>query len=140
MRRGRCRISSMGGCEIDRVCTPQQQERASVRTVACRGRNERNAIARLLERDGGRDGPEPSSAPRGSAEPVREREPAVSSQRIHYGLKVMPAPGTCDDTMTVPRRPACRHESESMIQTLRSLTEEEDRKCLMGDGVWAGAR
>ena len=86
MRRGRCRISSVGVVKSTVPARPQQQERASVRTVACRGRNERNAIARLLERDGGRDGLEPSSAPRGSAEPVREREPAVSSQRIHYGL------------------------------------------------------
>jgi hypothetical protein len=31
------------------------------------------------------DAPNPNSAPRGSAEPVHEREPAVSSQRIHYG-------------------------------------------------------
>ena len=42
--------------------------------------------------------------------------------------------------MIVPRQTAYRHGSESMIQTLRSLTEEEYRNCLMGQDVWAGAR
>jgi hypothetical protein len=56
------------------------------------------------------------------------------------GVKLMASPMSCDDTMIVPRRAACRHESESMIQTLRSLTEEEHRKCLVRENAWAGER
>jgi hypothetical protein len=56
------------------------------------------------------------------------------------GLKLMASPMRCDDTMIVPRRAACRHGNESMIQMLRSLTEEDHRQCLVGESAWDGER
>jgi hypothetical protein len=59
---------------------------------------------------------------------------------LDQALDSPPGPIRCEDTMIVPLRAACRHASESMIQTLRSLTEEDRRQCLVGETARAGER